>query len=236
MPAVLIEACCASVEEAVAAEAGGADRIELCAALPTGGVTPSFGMIEEARSRISIPIVAMVRPREGGPDLPDPDYKAALRDVRHCLDHGADEVICGVLDSSLQIDMARNRALVDAAEGKPVAFHRVFDMTPDYEESIELLAELGFCRVLTSGCSQSVDEGAEGLRRLVARSDGRVAILAGGGVREHNARHLVEGCGCRELHFSFREATGAPAYGGVDDFRAVPRRIRAIRQALAGLV
>ncbi|MBS1715114.1 MAG: copper homeostasis protein CutC [Armatimonadetes bacterium] len=229
---VLLEACCASVEEAVAAQAGGADRIELCAALPTGGVTPSPGMIEEARARIDLPIVAMVRPREGGPDWPDPDFRAAVRDVRRCFEAGADEVITGVLGHGLTIDVSRNRELVEAAEGRPVAFHRVFDMTPDPDTALDALIGLGFVRVLTSGCPTTVDEGITGLTRLVRRSSGRLTVLAGGGVREHNARRLVEECGCQELHFSFRRATGFPSYGGIEDFQAVPSRIAAVRTAI----
>jgi len=233
MSGVLIEACCASVEEAVAAQDAGADRIELCAALPTGGVTPSLGMIEEARARVTVPIVAMVRPREGRADWPEPDFRAALRDVRRCFDAGADEVITGVLSPDLTIDVGRNRELIEAAEGRPVAFHRVFDMTPDPIASMETLVSLGFVRVLSSGCPTSVDEGFEGLSRLNRASAGRLTVLAGGGVREHNARRLVAECGCREIHFSFRRPTGAPGYGGIEDFEAFPERIAAVRHAVA---
>lgn len=231
MPAVLIEACCASVEEAVAAEKEGADRIELCAALPTGGVTPSIGMIGEAKARVSIPIVAMVRPREGGPDWPEPDFRAAVRDVRHCFAAGADEVITGVLDASSRIDVQRNRELLEAAGGRPVAFHRVFDMTPDLDEALETLIDLGFCRVLTSGGAPSVDEGLMNLSRLVEASEDRITILAGGGVREHNAWFLTKEIECHELHFSIREATDKPCYGGVPDFRPLGGRIAAVRKA-----
>lgn len=228
---MFLEACCGSVEEVVAAAEAGADRVELCAGLPTGGVTPSVGMIEEARARVSVPIVAMVRPREGGPCPAEPDFRAALRDVGHCVRAGADEIICGVLDASGLIDRERNRALIEAAEGKPVAFHRVFDMTPDLDAGLEELIALGFCRVLTSGGAPDVDAGLAGLRRLVERAAGRIVILPGGGVREHNACALRD-VGCAELHFSFRREVGA-GYGGVPDTQPDPGRIRRIRAALA---
>jgi copper homeostasis protein len=112
MAHVVLEVVCASVEEAAAS--GGADRIELCAALPTGGVTPTIGMIEETRAVSPLPIVAMVRPREGGPCPPEPDFRAALRDVAHCVRAGADEIVCGVLAPDGRVDSDRNLALVEA--------------------------------------------------------------------------------------------------------------------------
>ncbi len=228
---VLLEACCASVEEAFAADEAGIDRIELCAALPTGGVTPSIGMLEEVKARVKVPVVAMVRTREGRADPPEPDFRAAVRDVRSLVRAGADEIVCGVLAADGRVDRARNRELVEAAEGKPVAFHRVFDMTPDLDEALEALVETGFARVLTSGGEADVVTGLSGLRRLVQRSAGRLTILAGGGVRPENARLLVD-AGCRELHFSMREASGRPGYGGAEDFAPLPARIAAMRLAL----
>jgi copper homeostasis protein len=224
---VLLEVCCGSVEEAVAAAEAGADRLELCAALPTGGVTPSIGMIEEVRARVSLPLVAMVRPREGGPCPHEADFRAAVRDVRHCVAAGADEIICGVLDAESRVDLARNAELVAAAEGTPVAFHRVFDMAADLDEALASLIGLGFCRVLTSGGAPNVDFGFEALVHLLERAAGRIAILPGGGVREHNARLLMQ-AGFEEIHFSFRRERGT-GYGGVADTEPDPDRIRRIR-------
>jgi copper homeostasis protein len=232
---VVIEACCGSVEEAVAADLAGADRIELCAGLPTGGVTPSLGMLEEVLDRVSVPVVFMVRPREGRACPAEEEFRAAVRDVRHAVRAGAHEVICGVLDAAGSVDLGRNRELVEAAEGQPVAFHRVFDMCPSLPSALEDLVSLGFCRVLTSGCDGEVDEGLFGLRGLVAQAEGRIVILPGGGVREHNAARLVLEAGCRELHFSFRKASGFVGYGGVEDTVPAPERIRAIREIVAGL-
>ncbi len=232
---VLLEACCGSVEEAVAADGAGADRLELCAGLPTGGVTPSLGMLQEVIDRVRIPVVAMVRPREGGPCPPEADFLAAVRDVRLCVQHGATEVICGVLTPDGSIDRDRNRQLVEAADGRPVAFHRVFDMVPDLSGALEDLIDLGFARVLTSGGHPNVDEGLDGLEQLTRLAAGRITILAGGGVRPHNARRLVEVAGCRELHFSFRADSGTTGYGGAMDFRPVPERIEAVRSEVSGL-
>ncbi len=226
---ILIEACCGSVEEAVAAEAAGADRIELCAALPTGGVTPSMGMIEETLERVKIPVVVMVRPKEGRPNPSEDDFRAALRDVRLAVRAGAHQIITGFLDETRWPDAERNRALVDAADGRPVAFHRVFDMTPSLNEALEDVIEQGFIRVLTSGGEATVDSGMDRIMELVEYAGNRITILPGGGVRSHNVNHLVEYALCRELHFSFRQATGVEGYSGNEDTEPEPERIREIR-------
>ncbi|MBS1724771.1 MAG: copper homeostasis protein CutC [Armatimonadetes bacterium] len=229
---VKIEACCGSVEEALAAGKVGVDRLELCAGLPTGGVTPSPGMIEESLAA-NVPIVAMVRPREGRPCPPEADFRASISDVKHCFAAGAHEVITGFLDVEGRIDKERNRALVNAAEGRPIAFHRVFDMVPDMDEALEAVIELGFCRILTSGGQDNVERGLLGLKRLVERAGDRITILAGGGVRLNNARRLVDEARCRELHFSFRAQSKEQGYGGVDDFKPLPERIQQIRAAVS---
>lgn len=218
----------------MAAERAGADRIELCAGLPTGGVTPSMGMLEETLNRVSLPIVFMVRPREGRACPAEEEFRAAVRDVRHAVRAGAHQIICGVLDKDNRVDRERNRALLEAADGRPVAFHRVFDACPSLPEALEVLVDLGFARVLTSGGAEDVDAGMDGLAMLVKQSDGRLTILPGGGVREHNSARLVQ-AGCRELHFSFRKPSGIPGYGGVEDSVPAPERIRAVRSIVEAL-
>lgn len=230
---IILEACCGSVEEALAAQSAGADRIELCAALPTGGVTPSVGMIEVARENLTIPIVTMVRPKEGVPTVSDTDFRACIKDVEQCIKAGADEIICGFLNDNSEIDIDKNRALIEAADGVPVAFHRVFDMTHSLSESLETIIELGFVRVLTSGGEPDVDQGIHAIKSLVNQANGRITILPGGGVREHNVRQLVDYAGCKELHFSFRKPTGIVGYGGSLDMEPDPNRISEIRRILA---
>lgn len=232
---ILIEACCGSVEEAIVAEQAGADRIELCAALPTGGVTPSLGMFEVVRESVNIPVVVMIRPKEGRGDPDEFDFKASLRDIRRFVDLGAEEVICGVLRRDATIDVARNRALVDAADGRPMAFHRVFDQTPDLRVALEAIIDLGFSRVLTSGGAKDVDLGFEQIKLLVEWAGKRCTVLPGGGVRPHNARRLVAEAGCRSLHFSFRKASGYKGYGAIQDTVPDADAIRAVRAVVSGL-
>ncbi len=228
---MILEVCCGSVEEAVVAAESGVDRIELCSGLPTGGVTCTLGQLVEVIERTSVPVVAMVRPREGGPCLPEEDFRAALRDIELLVDHGAHEIICGVLDPNHQIDMTRNREMVSAAKGRPVAFHRVFDMTPDLHKSLDRIIELGFQRVLTSGGSPTVTDGLKAIASLIELSGDRITILPGGGVRPTNALNLLK-VGARELHFSSRAET-MPGYAGIADFEPNRQRIAEMKSVLS---
>jgi copper homeostasis protein len=231
---VIIEACCGSVAEAWAAVEGKADRIELCAALPTGGVTPTVGMLEASKERCSLPVVSMVRPKEGGPVIDKAEFRACLKDVKALVRAGSEEIITGFLNSDMKLDKEKNKALIEAAEGVPVALHRVFDMAPDLDRALEEAIELGFCRILTSGGAPDVDQGFDTLARLVQRAGDRITILAGGGVRLHNAKKLVTEGGLKEIHFSFRRRTHVLGYQGDPDTLPDHHRLLDVRQSLAG--
>ncbi|HRF60620.1 MAG TPA: copper homeostasis protein CutC [Fimbriimonadaceae bacterium] len=223
---VVLEAVCGSVDEALAAVEAGADRLEVCAALPTGGVTPSLGMIEAIRDRVGVPIVAMIRSHEGALTASEAEIAAMERDIRALPAH---EFVFGILRADGTIDQEAVLRLFDAAAGRPCCFHRVFDRVPQPHEALEQLVRWGFRRVLTSGGADSAPEGTNAIRTLVAQAAERITILPGGGIRPGNARALVEATGCDELHFSFRTTTDAPAYPGAPAFRPDPDRIRAIR-------
>lgn len=233
-PAIVLEACCGSVEEAAAAQAGGADRLELCAALPTGGVTPSIGMMHAAKEVFSQPIVAMIRPKEGRPSPSPEEQRAALLDVKPLIQAGADELIFGWLTADGRVDKDGMKRMLDEADGTPCCFHRVFDMCRDLDEALEDIIEVGFIRVLTSGGQPNVDLGLDRLRQLQQRAGDRMVILPGGGVRESNVQDLVGKAGLKELHFSFRQKTGIPGYQGDADTTPMPERIRAIRGLVSG--
>ncbi len=230
---VIIEACSGSVAEAWASVQGKADRIELCAALPTGGVTPTVGMLQAAKEKCPLPIVSMVRPKEGGPVIDDAEFSACLKDVTALVRAGSEEIITGFLNPDFTLDKARCRALIEAAEGAPVALHRVFDMAPDLDRALEEAIELGFCRILTSGGAPDVDQGFDTLARLVKRADDRITILAGGGVRLHNAKKLVDEGGLKEIHFSFRRKTHVLGYQGDPDTLPDPQRLLDVRESLS---
>lgn len=199
-PPVLIEACVDSVESAVAAERGGAGRIELCDNLLDGGTTPSAGTIAECRRRVRIPIYVMIRPRGGDFLYSDVELAVMRRDIVQAEALGADGVVLGLLKRDGAVDAARTRALVALARPMDVTFHRAIDVCRDPVAALDALIAIGVDRVLTSGQAPTALRGAAVIRRLVERAAGRIAVLAGGGIDERNARRVLERTGVRELH------------------------------------
>ncbi|HEX6927160.1 MAG TPA: copper homeostasis protein CutC [Longimicrobiaceae bacterium] len=197
---VRVEACVDSVESALAAEAGGADRVELCDDLVEGGTTPSAGMIELCVERISIPVFVIIRPRGGDFLYSDLEFEVMRRDVTRAAELGASGVVLGLLRPDGTVDVERTRVLVEEARPLAVTFHRAFDVTRDADEALDALLEIGVDRVLSSGRAATADAGIEILRRMVERAGDRLVVLAGGGIREHNVQSIVTGTGVREVH------------------------------------
>jgi len=197
---MIIEACVDSVGSALAAQDGGADRIELCDALNDGGVTPSAGKIALCRERLRIPVFVLIRPRAGDFHYGETETAVMLRDMAMAKGLGADGVVIGALNTDGTIDVERVRRLVEAARPMAVTFHRAFDVTPEPLEALETLKQLGIERVLTSGQAGTALEGMAVLKELVVAAAGRVTILAGGGVNEVNAEQIVRDAGVTELH------------------------------------
>jgi len=196
----LIEACVDSVESATQAQAGGARRVELCAALSEGGTTPSLGTIALARERLGVGLFVLIRPRGGDFRYSPEEYETMVRDVTVARDAGADGIVLGALTPDGQVDRDGVRRLLDAAGPLPVTFHRAFDASRDLDEALDVLLGLGVQRVLTSGGEATALEGIPALTRLVRRAAGRLGILAGGGIDESNARQIVRETGVREIH------------------------------------
>lgn len=207
---VTLEICADSVESAVAAQRGGAHRIELCTGLAEGGTTPSSGLISTVRSKISIPICVMIRPRAGdfcyGPD----DFEAMEQDVLTAKQLGADAVVFGILKEDGRVDVERTRHLINLAHPLGVTFHRAFDMSRDLSEALEELASAGVRRILTSGGKQRVEEGIPAVKSLVKSSAGRIAVMAGGGITESNAHRVVTTTDVTELHASASGPVSSP--------------------------
>src|SRR4051812_34887973 len=158
---VLLEVAIASPEDAEAAQQGGADRVELNSALLLGGLTPSLGTLIEARERVGIPIIAMVRPRSGGFAYGDGEFAAMRRDVDLFLERGAGGIAFGLLREDGRVDEARCRQIVSQiGPGREAVFHRAFDVTPDAADAMETLIGLGVRRVMTSGQEDSAYNGA----------------------------------------------------------------------------
>jgi copper homeostasis protein len=197
---IIVEACVDSVASAIAAERGGAHRVELCDALFDGGTTPSAGMIAACCAAVAIPVFVMVRPRGGGFVYSDAERDVMQRDVAIARELGAGGVVIGGLRADGTVDVALVGSLLAAAKDLAVTFHRAFDLTPDLAHSLELLADAGVSRVLTSGGAATAPEGAPVLGALVRQAGSRLVVMAGGGVREENVGNLVTTCGVREVH------------------------------------
>jgi copper homeostasis protein len=195
------EVCVDSVESAVAAEEGGADRIELCSDLLEGGLTPSYGMLKAARAALRLKVMAMVRPRGGDFCYSDAEFRVMQHDIDAAKDLGADGVVLGVLAPDGSIDEERARRLIALARPLPVTVHRAFDMTRDPYEALEALVALGVDRVLTSGQEPTVWDGADLIARLVRRAAGRIIVMPGGGINDRNVGRIVEATGVTEVHF-----------------------------------
>ena len=200
MPKVLVEACVDSVASALAAERGGAGRVELCDNLFDGGTTPSAGMISAVKAAVKIPVFVIIRPRGGG-FVYSYDELAVMRlDIEAARMLGADGIVLGALTTEARIDEEHLQPLLDVAKGIPVTFHRAFDLTRDRAEALETLMRLKIERVLTSGGAATAIEGVEQIAALVKRAGNQLTVMAGGGVREETAREIVERSGVSEVH------------------------------------
>jgi len=199
---LLLEACVDSVEGALAAQAGGADRVELCADLLNGGCTPSPGVIQLARQRLDIRIHVIIRPRGGDFCYSDVEFEAMKLDIAFCKQAGVHGVVIGILNPDGTVDTDRTRELIALARPLSVTFHRAFDMTRDPYAALETLIALGVDRILTTGQEASALEGLDLLSDLVHRADGRVILMPGvpGNISERNLAKIIAQSGVREVH------------------------------------
>ncbi len=190
------------MEGGLAAQEAGADRVELCGDLAEGGATPSAGMIQVVRSRLSIPLYVIIRPRGGDFCYSDPEFEVMQQDIARAKEASVDGVVFGILRKDGSVDAERTGALAALARPVRVTFHRAFDVARDPFEALEDLIRLGIDRVLTSGQEPSAHEGLDRIADLIRRADGRIVVMPGGGVHEQNIREIVEKTGATEIHAS----------------------------------
>ena len=200
------EICANSVASCIAAQEGGADRVELCAGIPEGGTTPSFGMIWNARESIDIDLNVIIRPRGGDFLYNESELAEMLFDISAAKELGVDGLVFGCLNPDGSVDMENMALLMEAAGDTPVTFHRAFDHTSDPFKALEDIISLGCRRILTSGCRPTAMEGAEMLAQLVEKAGDRIIIMPGCGVNESNIAEIARLSGAREFHFSARES------------------------------
>ena len=242
------EVCANSVESCLAAQAGGADRVELCAGIPEGGTTPSYGDIATARELLMhTRLHVIIRPR-GGDFLYTPvEQRIMLKDIENAHRLGADGVVFGCLTPEGDIDIALMKQLLEAAQGMSVTFHRAFDVCRQPKQALETLIQLGCQRILTSGAQPTAEQGIPLLKELQAQADGRIILLAGCGVNENNIARIASKTGIREFHFSAREQltsgmqfrNEAVSMGGtvcIDEYSRPVTTAERVRKAISALV
>lgn len=206
----ILEVCVESVEGAIAAQEGGADRIELCANLLEGGTTPSAGSIRQARRHLRIGMQVMIRPRGGDFCYSAIEFETMKLDIEAAKQQEADGVVIGILKADGAVDEPRTRQLISLARPMNVTFHRAFDMTGDPYRALETLIALGIDRILTSGQESSVWEGLDLISDLVCKAGDRIIIMPGGGIHERNFARIAQVSGAKELHVAALENVDGP--------------------------
>jgi copper homeostasis protein len=201
-----VEICVDSVEGAVAAEQGGADRIELCDNLFEGGTTPSAGCLKLARQKVLLGLHVLIRPRGGDFLYSDLEMAVTKEDVRVAKELGADGVAIGCLTADGDVDMPRVKELIQLARPMKVTFHRAFDVCRDPRQALEELISMGVERVLTSGQEASCVEGIELIAELQRQAASRIVVMAGGGLTPRNVGRVVAATGVTEVHLSARSS------------------------------
>ncbi|MEQ1746766.1 MAG: copper homeostasis protein CutC [Saprospiraceae bacterium] len=201
----VLEICVTNIQSAVAAQQGGAHRVELCAALDSGGLTPSAGLIRAVRGYLDIPVNVLIRPREGNFCYTDAELAIMLADIDFCRQSGASGVVIGVLDAASRLDVPKMQALLAAASGMDITFHRAFDFVPDPFEALDVLIKLGVSRVLSSGQAASAHEGRFLLKKMAEYAAGRISVMPGAGLSAQNIRAVAAATGAWEFHLSAKK-------------------------------
>ena len=239
MSTISLEVCVDNLESLRTAADAGADRIELCSALELGGLTPCAGFMMAAAD-VSVPVHALIRPRTGDFDYSRGEVDQMVDDVQACREVGLAGIVIGA-GAGGWLDETSVEALVDAAGDLCITLHRVFDLVDDRVLAIDIAADLGIERILTSGGAHSAPAGIEEIRRCVEHADSRLSIMAGGGIDAANVAKIVEHTGVRDIHGSFSRATrqfdpAIPALGfsaGESLIAADGDAVRAVRHALS---
>lgn len=205
-----LEICVDSVESAIAAEEGGAQRVELCSALSEGGLTPSLGMLRAVRAAVKLGVYVMIRPRGGDFLYSEREYAIMLDDIARTAEAGADGVVFGLLTAHGEVDVERTARLVEAARPMEVTVHRALDMSRDLRVALEGAVAAGAQRILTSGAAATALQGGAQIAQLVRQAAGRIGVMVGGNVRPRNLMQVVAATGASQFHAALRTAMPSP--------------------------
>ena len=227
------------MESCLAAQEGGADRVELCAGIPEGGTTPSYGEIAIAREVLThTRLHVIIRPRGGDFLYSDIEIRTMLKDIEIARKLGADGVVSGCLTAEGEVDLPVMQKLMEAAQGLSVTFHRAFDVCHNPQRALEQIIKLGCNRILTSGQQPTAEQGIPLLEELQKQAAGRITLLAGCGVNENNIARIAAETGINEFHFSARESiqsemifkNEAVSMGGTVHINEYERNVTSIRR------
>jgi copper homeostasis protein len=198
---ITFEACCGSAADAIAAWKGGADRVELNSDLFHGGLTPTLGALLTVKKHApGLPVMCMVRPREGGFCYTETEFETMLEDARLFVEHGADGIVFGFLHEDATLDVERCKKMLEVIGDRESVFHRAIDVVPDLMGTMESLISLGVTRILTSGQKPTVPEGAQTIREMIRIANGRIQVQPGGGITPENAAWCRETIGMQMMH------------------------------------
>jgi copper homeostasis protein len=217
---------------------GGADRIELCAALSEGGITPSFGLIKQCRKAFDVPLFPIIRPRSGDFLFTEEEFELMINDVQLCKELGCEGVVIGLLNADGGIDVKRTSKLIDKAYPLEVTFHRAFDRCADPFKALEQLINIGCQRILTSGQKATAPEGVDLIAKLITEADDRIIIMPGSGVRKENIKIIADKTGAVEFHSSIKTQKASqmnfihPAFNETNNPAIDPSAVKDLREAL----
>lgn len=216
---MFLEICVDSLESALAAQRGGADRLELCSYLPAGGLTPSHGLMQLVKEKINIPVHVMIRHREGDFVYCDDEFEIMKADIQHARKMGFEGVVFGLLTPDGMPDISRIKDLINLARPMKVCFHRAFDVCADPFEAMEQLIACGIDTILTSGQKIKAEAGAALIASLKRQAGVRIEILPGSGITDQNIQRLASETGLQQFHLS---ATKHIAPGPYSNMHYIP--------------
>lgn len=220
-----LEICCQDIESVIAAKEGGADRVELCSALETGGVTPSIGLIREAVKIFGNGVFVLIRERSGNYVYTPKEIAVMREDIIAAKESGVSGVVIGALTDTNDIDVKSLSILMEAAKGVEVTFHRAFDEVRNPCDALEAVIEAGCDRILTSGRESSAEKGINLLSEINRKAAGRIIILPGAGVTSLNCREILEKSGCREIHASAKEESHGSWKSSLEEIKKIKEKI-----------
>jgi len=227
----LLEISVETLEAAMAAERGGAGRIELCGNLSVGGVTPDAELLRAARAQVHIPIFSMVRPRAGDFVYSGAEFSEMRRSITDAKECGMDGVVLGVLTKDHRVDIARTRELAEFAKPLPVTYHRAFDEAADLHQALEDVMQSGAKRILTSGGAKSALEGAAALAELIEAAGERIVIVPGAGISAANILEVARRTKAREFHSGLSSVL---PYGS-KDYKKFEQEVRKLAERIGRL-